>query len=239
MENCCESFIKYIIFFINFLLAITGLALIGIGAFIYIEANSYLDFLSLSYVNTPIVFIILGVIIFVVSFFGGCGSLLENKCLIYTYASLLIAILLAEVGAGISAYLLQDNLKEEIPKQMNFSLVNYGKPGYSGVRSTWDFVQKTLECCGVSDYKDWEAAHALQTNLPGSCCDGPSCNVDNVYPEGCLDVVEKVMLQNDHLISAAAISIVFIQFIIIMLTCCIGQGARRSRGEDKHYIDRA
>jgi len=234
MENCCESFIKYIIFFFNFLLAFTGLALIGIGAYVHIEANSYLDFLSTSYVNTPIVFIVIGVILFVVSFFGCCGSLFENRCMIYTYVSLLIVILLAEVGAGISAYLLQDNLTTEIPKQMTLSMVNYGKPGYGGVTTTWDFVQKNLKCCGVSDYKDWEAT--LQTNLPASCCSGPSCNVDNVYPEGCLSMVESVLVQDIHLVAVGGIAIAFIQFIMIIFSCCIGQRTGRSRGRDKHYL---
>jgi len=237
MENCCESIIKYLIFFLNFLLAVAGLALIGSGAYVHIEANSYLDFLSTSYVNTPIFFIILGVIIFVVSFFGCCGSLFENKCMIYTYSSIIIAIFLLEVGGGTSAYFLQDNLKAEISKHMTASMVNYGKAGYEGVTETWDGTQNTLKCCGVNNSTDWSSSSSsFSSNLPDSCCDQIPCNTDNTYKDGCLQVVDKLLMKNIHFVAAAAIGLAFLQLLLIIFSCCIGHRSARGRGHSKHYL---
>ena len=45
---------------LGLLLALAGLAIIGVGAYIQIGAKHYLDFLDSTYLNTPIVFIIVG-----------------------------------------------------------------------------------------------------------------------------------------------------------------------------------
>ena len=60
MDTCWHSCIKYIIVIFNLLLALAGLAIIGVGTYIQIGAKHYLDFLDSSYLNTPIVFIIVG-----------------------------------------------------------------------------------------------------------------------------------------------------------------------------------
>jgi len=228
MENCCESIVKYLIFFFNFVLAVAGLSLIGVGAYVHIEANSYLDFLSTSYVNTPIFFIIIGVVIFIVSFFGCCGSLFENKCMIYTYSGLLITIFLLEVGGGISAYLLQDSIQAEISQHMTVAMANYHKPGYEGVTETWDGMQNTLHCCGVNNSSDWTSS------LPNSCCDETPCKFGNAYPHGCLHVVTEMTSKNIHVVAAAAIGLALLQLLVIIFSCCIGH--RSARGDHKHYL---
>ena len=60
MDTCWHSCVKYIIVIFNLLLALAGLAIIGVGAYIQIGAKHYLDFLDSTYLNTPIVFIIVG-----------------------------------------------------------------------------------------------------------------------------------------------------------------------------------
>ena len=60
MDTCWHSCVKYFIVIFNLLLALAGLAIIGVGAYIQIGAKHYLDFLDSTYLNTPIVFIIVG-----------------------------------------------------------------------------------------------------------------------------------------------------------------------------------
>ncbi len=45
---------------LNLFFVIAGLLLIGVGAYIQIEAKTYLDFLADNYLNTPIFIIIAG-----------------------------------------------------------------------------------------------------------------------------------------------------------------------------------
>ena len=99
MENCCESIVKYFMVLCNILFAIAGMALIGFGAWAQFAAKDYLNFLGNNYVNTPIFIIILGGVIFAIALFGCCGAWKESKCLIYTYGSVLVIILIAQVSS--------------------------------------------------------------------------------------------------------------------------------------------
>ena len=116
MENCCESIVKYFMVLCNILFALAGIILIGFGAYAQIDAKDYLNFLGDNYVNTPIFIIILGEsswwhsypikhclffpggVIFAIALFGCCGAWKENKCLIYTYGTILFFILIAQVS---------------------------------------------------------------------------------------------------------------------------------------------
>ena len=60
MDTCWHSCVKYFIVIFNLLLALAGLAIVGVGAYIQIGAKHYLDFLDSTYLNTPIVFIVVG-----------------------------------------------------------------------------------------------------------------------------------------------------------------------------------
>merc|ERR1711936_1554170 len=98
-----------------------------------------------------------------------------SKCLIYTYAFFLAVILVAQIGAGIAAYMLKGDLDAEVVKNMNKGMENYEKPNFDGVTTTWDIVQKELQCCGVENSTDWANTRpdmftAKQT--PDSCCVG-------------------------------------------------------------------
>ena len=87
--NCnCSVKVDFVVF--NLIFALVGLVLMGLGVFVQVEAKDYLNFLGNNYTNTPVFIIVLGAIIFVVAFFGCCGAIKENKCLMYTYGFLLL-----------------------------------------------------------------------------------------------------------------------------------------------------
>merc|ERR1711963_501810 len=139
----------------NILFILAGCILIGFGAWSQVDAKDYLNFLGDSYVNTPIFLMIVGGVIFLVAFLGCCGAWRESKCLIYTYAFFLAVILVAQIGAGIAAYMLKGDLDAEVVKNMNKGMENYEKPDFDGVTTTWDIVQNELHCCGVENSTDW------------------------------------------------------------------------------------
>lgn len=65
-------------------LQISGFAVIIVGAVIEAHYRTYLDFISSSYLSASSVLIGVGVLIFVVGFFGCCGAIKENHCMIVT-----------------------------------------------------------------------------------------------------------------------------------------------------------
>jgi len=220
--NCCESLAKGIIILFNIVFCITGLFLIGVGAYVQIAAESYLDFLGVSYVNTPIILIVVGVIIFVIAFLGCCGASKENKCMLYTYSTLLTLILLVEIGVGIAAFVLKAELKPEVQKNMKEAQMNYGKEDYEGVTKSWDYLQQNLECCGVDSAADWG------NSIPDSCCvekvDG--CGADSnqdKFVDGCLTKFEKHFIDNIHIVGGVALAFAFIQLLGAIFACCIAR----------------
>jgi CD63 antigen len=240
MDGCCESLVKYILVLFNFIFAITGMALIGIGAYVKIQAEHYLDFVGTGYVNTPIFIIIVGVVIFVIAFFGCWGACTQNPCMIYTYAVILCVILIAEVAAGIAAFVLKNDLRTEVEKNMKAAMENYGGDDAGGVTGTWDAVQRDLKCCGVRNMTDWTEklpAKFGPQETPDSCCkktpEVVGCGKDKTAPKferGCLDVFENEFLSNIGIVGGVALAIAFVQAIGVCCACCIGRKIREQSG---------
>nr|XP_053649633.1 CD63 antigen-like [Cherax quadricarinatus] len=79
--------IKYLLFIFNLLFVISGFAVIIVGAVIEANYRTYLDFISSTYVSASSILIAVGVLIFVVGFFGCCGAVKENHCMVVTVSS--------------------------------------------------------------------------------------------------------------------------------------------------------
>lgn len=63
---------------------------------------------------------------------------------------------------GILGYVFREKVRSSIEKEMLSSLRFYGnREEYT---KAWDRTQEELQCCGVTDYRDW------QPNIPESCC---------------------------------------------------------------------
>jgi CD63 antigen len=232
IKSCCENFWRTILFIFNFVFVVTGLALIGLGAYVQVQATKYLDFLGNQYTNTPVLFIVVGVVIFLIAFLGCCGAVKKNKCMVYTYSALLFIVLVAEIAAGIAAYVLKDALEARINQKMQMGMQNYGKDDYGGVTTTWDLVQRELECCGVNNATDWKSTDYNKT--PDSCCQtdsigcGENATPDQLWSKGCLPMMKNQFLANIDKIGGSALGIAVIQLIGVIIAFCIGKSMKES-----------
>jgi len=232
MEGCCDNMVRYLMVFWNILFTLAGCVLIGFGAWSQLEARDYLNFLGDNYVNTPIFIIIVGGVIFVVAFFGCCGAWKESRCLIYTYALFLAVILVAQIGAGIAAYMLKGDLNTEVQKKMSSGMEHYQQEGFSGVTDTWDIVQKNLHCCGVKEPADWTTNRPdifPNESRPDSCCkEGQvaGCGKDESkakFEDGCYNLFKNEFVDNIAIIGGVALGVAAVEFLVILLACCLGK----------------
>jgi CD63 antigen len=76
--------VKYLLFVFNLLFFVSGVVMLAIGAVIYVVYAHYYNFVYDSFQSAPLILIIVGVIIFLVAFFGCCGACKENHCMIIT-----------------------------------------------------------------------------------------------------------------------------------------------------------
>ena len=112
-----------------------------------------------------------GVAIFIIAFCACCGACSENSWMVYTYSVILFIILVAQFGAGITAFVMKGDLNDAIETKMIDGMANYGAEDHGGVTETWDFVQQELNCCGVNNSTDWGRVEGWhEGSVPRSCC---------------------------------------------------------------------
>ncbi|XP_043242337.1 CD63 antigen-like isoform X1 [Amphibalanus amphitrite] len=229
--------VKYLIFFFNFIFVISGIALVTLGAVIKGYYNKYLDFLGDGVVGAPILLIIVGVVIFFVAFMGCCGAIRESYCMTMTFAVLLALIFILELAAGITAYVLRDDIRTTLNTNMQATMQNYGKDDYDGVTKTWDGVQMEADCCGAFNYTEWaDVEYGKSGDVPDSCCinsvEGCGAGVLLMSPEqaatvvhtrGCVPVMLGVVHDNWVWLTVAAAVLVAVEIVGILLGCCLAR----------------
>lgn len=242
MDNGIKC-IKFLLFGFNLIFALTGLVLIVTGAVIQGLYSQYLNFLGDSFFNTPVLLVVVGCVIFGITFFGCCGAVKESHCMTMTFAVLLGLIFIIELGAGISAYMLRTRVHGIVEANMEKGLLNYKKAGSDGVTQTWDIIQHELKCCGAQDYTDWRNSTVLadQQSVPDSCCiqDTENCGLGMANPDkpideisrtihttGCLNKFQEMVMHNVAGVGAMGVIIALIQIVGVVFACCLSKNIR-------------
>lgn len=76
-----------------------------------------------------IILIVLGSIVFLISFFGCCGAIRESHCMTMTYASILLIIIIAQVVIGVLVIVQKDEFMDNIMKHIGNIWANPTAPG--------------------------------------------------------------------------------------------------------------
>ncbi|XP_066261022.1 CD63 antigen-like [Euwallacea similis] len=222
--------VKYLLFCFNLLFAISGLAILIVEVIVHLHIYAqYSNFVYPSYQAAPIVLMTVGVVIFLISFFGCCGAVKENHCMIITFSVLLGIILIAEIAAGIVGYINRNEVEIMLENKLNSTMYKY----YSNndIRKTWDVAQHELECCGMTGPDDWQKVNHNNT-LPHTCCanahnDG-SCNsnVDH-YTASCIEKLRTLLLKYASVIGAAGLGIAGFQILGMIFACFLARHIRK------------
>lgn len=245
MANCCDSMLKYIVFLFNFAFFATGCILIGIGAYVQIQMKNYFDFLGNPFLNSSVIFIIIGCIILVVAFFGCCGACTENACMLYTYSTLMALILCVEIGLAVTIYIFKGDARDFVSNAMQKGMQNYdtaAQSEHAGVTETWNIVQADFHCCGVESYKDWGNVTFGQSsrNVPQSCCitsvagcgdkiltQDETTAAKTIYTNGCFKKLEGVIMDNVAAVAGVGVGIAVFQVLAVIVSCFLAANMRR------------
>jgi len=91
------------------------------------------------YSSAAIILIVFSLFVIIVTFFGCCGALKENKCMLGTYFAIVLAFFIVFIVAAIIGYTQsEEKMKEPLKK----SLKNYQNPNKTRIRDAWDYVQE-------------------------------------------------------------------------------------------------
>ncbi|KAJ8913860.1 hypothetical protein NQ315_003769 [Exocentrus adspersus] len=222
--------VKYLIFCFNLLFALSGIAIVTVGVIIQGVHAQYSNFFYTSYELIPLVLIIVGLVIFIVAFFGCCGAVKENHCMIITFSVLLFLILSIEIASGIVGYAKRNEVEEMLENKLNSTMFSYFKN--SDVRNTWDIAQHEFECCGMLGPKDWRKV-TKNDSLPHTCCpdtqDDGSCTTEftNVYTSSCFEKLKAVFVNYRSIIGGITVGIIVSQLIGMIFACCLAYSIRK------------
>merc|ERR1712121_93315 len=97
------------------------------------------------------------------------GALKENYCLTMSFAVMLAVIFILMIAGGIAAYVLRNEIEDEVTKILLDTQKKYNDTDSAGVTQTWDKLQREFTCCGVKNYDEWKTRN-LTTVYPQSCC---------------------------------------------------------------------
>ncbi|KAI1897077.1 hypothetical protein AGOR_G00079400 [Albula goreensis] len=225
--------VKFLLFFFNFLFWLCGLALIVLGVLVQVAVHNTPAIKNAASSATPLTLIVVGVIIFFISFFGCCGAWKENHCMVTTFAVLLSFIIIIEIGTAIAGYVFRGKLSNIVHTGLK-EMVNSYKNSTVDFRKSMDKLQEDLKCCGANSSSDWANFATDHQSVPDSCCknvtvdcgEGNMKNANVVYQEGCQRAVEDLLKKNILWVIVAALVIAFLQIMGIVFACMLMRGIR-------------
>ncbi|XP_069756966.1 tetraspanin-15 [Narcine bancroftii] len=222
---------------------IIGGLILCIGIYAEVERQKYKT-LQGAFLAPAIILIVLGILMFVVSFIGVLASLRDNLCLLRVFLYTLAVVLMLELMGGIVALVFRNQTLDFINKNIRQGIEHY----YDDLdfKNIMDFVQKEFKCCGAHDFTDWSAniyhsceGHAtgpLACGVPYSCCILNKTDVANtlcgyktlqehrlsvlqfIHVRGCTDAVLNWFLAHYMVMAGLLLGIIVPQFFGVLIT---------------------
>ncbi|KAJ0180309.1 hypothetical protein K1T71_003713 [Dendrolimus kikuchii] len=235
--GCGTSFVKYVIFFFNLLVALLGLAILGIGIAFLLNFSFIKDEVKNHLTVGPWIFIIVGAIMFIIAFFGCCGAIRESHCMVVTYAIFLLVIIIIQVALAVLLFVYGDNIKQSIVSGINGL---YEKRTRADVDKSFitliENIEIQFQCCGGKGPSDYGFT------LPDSCCSrdpsligiafGNKCTSDNAN-DGCSKVIGDKYEKWNKPIAGIAIGVACVEVVGALFALCL---ANSIRNMDRRYV---
>jgi len=164
--------------------------------------------------------LITGIIIIVVGLFGWYAGYSGNQTIAKTYVFLIIIITLLQLTFCVIEYLKRGSIDGEVESFMN---ATFNGTAYNDMddarKQSVDFIQTSLECCGLENGGEWGAA------LPASCCAGANatiaCTADASWSAGCRAEAQ-AFVEAGIMTSVVILAIgFFLEFLCIFAGCYI------------------
>lgn len=223
--------VKYLLFFFNLIFAISGIVFISVGAVILVVYRGYDNFVDSWFFAAPVLMIVVGVIVFLVSFFGCCGAVKENHCMLITFSVFLLVIFALELGAGISGYMMRSEVTPMLQARFNKTFYQYNTD--ESVASSWNIMQYDLHCCGINGPADWNNLDYTDNVVPDSCCkeiptDG-HCDSNSIYVngDGCMPKLQSAIQNSALTLASVGVGVALTQLIGVIFACCLARSIRR------------
>ncbi|CAH1786401.1 unnamed protein product [Owenia fusiformis] len=232
------SVVKYIFFAFNVLFWLLGCGVLGTGIWLHMAKGTYASIApNFSFLSATALCIAAGVIVLVIGFFGCCGAIMENQCMLLTYFLFVVVIFALEIVAGILAFIYRTEVERLIKDELREGIKQKYPPPSSrdeeGLSAAWETMQQDFKCCGVTNHTDWYNSNGWPEKkwVPDSCCIIRSTNCGHSgkphlwYRIGCLGEMKYWLKSNLYILGVVGITIGVIQILgmvaAMVLFCCL------------------
>jgi len=195
------SVVRYLTLILNAIFMLSGILLIALGG--YAMSSKTVPGMSSTTIAAGV--IVLGVLVFIVSFFGCLGAIRENRVLLIIYFGCVLLFVLIEFSLGIAAYAKRD----KIPALANDNWTQL----YINDRGAIEDIENTFRCCGWYNLSD-------RAVPPRFLYDNITCVIDKpTFNLSCNASVNNILESSLAVAGAAAIVIAVIQVICLLFSC--------------------
>ncbi|OCT60442.1 hypothetical protein XELAEV_18046465mg [Xenopus laevis] len=174
------SFVKYLMFFSNFVFSLLGFTLFGFGVWGLVDKQSLISD-RIGYLGTDpmLSFIMVSLIVIFLSVSGCLGFIRENTYLLRFFSLGISILMVTEILSAIIIFAFKDQIIQSAKSSMLVALSRYHDD--SDLKFIMDELQLGMECCGVQSYTDWAVSLYFNCSSPGiyacgvpySCCIDP------------------------------------------------------------------
>lgn len=200
--GCGGTLGKVFLILINIIFFLLGLGLLIVGALMKAnvkivtdEVKPALNTVTVSSYklgdladNLSVVFIVIGVFIFIVAGLGLFGACCQNRCMLVTYAILVLILFIAKIAAIALWFTMQGEVEDKVKSEMLTSLQTYFTDDSvdtgSEVSKSWNYMFMTLDCCAINkvtsgtndfDESPWckdtgKSCKDTLAEVPRTCC---------------------------------------------------------------------
>uniref|UniRef100_A0A6I8RBX2 Tetraspanin-15 n=1 Tax=Xenopus tropicalis TaxID=8364 RepID=A0A6I8RBX2_XENTR len=187
---------KFSLSFYSTLFSLIGLVILCIGIYAESERQKHRTLEGI-FLAPAVILLLLGIIMFAVSFIGMVGSLRDNILLVKLFFWVLLAIFLIELLLIIIELVFENQMKKFAHANILVGMQQY----YDDLdfKNIMDFVQEKFSCCGGDDFKDWKvnqyhscnSTGPLACGVPYTCCiTGKRLEVHSIiHVRGCIHAV--------------------------------------------------
>ncbi|VUZ49318.1 unnamed protein product [Hymenolepis diminuta] len=214
----------YLLIVLNVLLVLTGLGLLGLSIFSYMEPEIQSVFLSAGILYEMhillIVLMCISTTTVIVAIIGCCAVYHESPCLLSIYSICIAIVTCIEVAISVLSILYQSEiedkliqaLKEVIQKWISTS-TDLGTVAQNIVIR--DIFQSTFECCGGKGHEEYRDAV-----LPNSCCPetvSGVCDSTSAFTVGCYDKASEAIRTGFRVFTAIILAVASYEMIGLIL----------------------
>lgn len=231
------SCVKCVFFAFNVIFWLLGCAVLGIGIWLQVSKGPYASVApSFNFLSATVLCITAGVLILIIGFFGCCGAIMDNQCMLLTYFMLVVVIFMLEIVSSVLAFIYRIEIEVTVRNELLEGIKqSYPKPGSGeeeeGLVRGWGTVQSSLQCCGVDNYTDWYRIKAWPTDdkVPIECCRNmTTCKTTDPadwHSHGCYRELKNKLVDNLLIVGGVCLGVVVIQIFgmaaAMAMFCCL------------------